>query len=151
MKIQELRKKHNFHRNLVEKKEYTEYRKRVEKKYRIIGRDNYGKFVKTYYQTIAELATNYNGGALVRNTMYVFMFRIPKKRQFVQSKNRKFFSFHSDNYSYNISIQLPSEFNHWVFKKRSFNFKQREIVVKNLKEGKKYKSYFKSVRKLKML
>lgn len=148
MKTQEALQLRNVKsKTFIDKKEYTNYRATVHSDLRIVGRDNYNKFVRDYFSTIGELLLEYEGGVCIPKTMYLFMFRIPDKLTY-RLMNIKKFNLHSNNYIYAVSAMFGTNHSHWTIRKRSLLGALRSKLVKNLKSGIKYKAYFNTLRNM---
>lgn len=131
--------------NLRAKPEYTVYRKTIDKKNFIQGRDNYFKFVHDYFETIAECVVEYSGGVCIKDFMYVFLFQIPVKKDYLIA-GKPIYNFHSDHKVYTVSIQFPTRYRHWAIKKRTFPREQKVKLKDSIKAGNKYKAYFNTLR-----
>jgi len=151
MKTQEVQQLPNISgKTFIDKKEYTHYRESLPKELRIIGRDNYNEFVRTYFSTIGECIAEYEGGVCVDKMMYLFMFRIPDKMTY-KILGKKKFNLHSDNYIYAVSVAFGSKYKHWTVRKRTLLEEFRDKISKNLRSGLKYKAYFNTLKNINKL
>lgn len=149
MRIREVAQSPN-HRTFTAKTEYTNYRNKVKKEHRIIGRDNYNRMIHDYFSSIAELSVEHIGGVCVKGLFYIFMFKLPKKAIY-RMGGRKIFNFHSNHYIYNVAIQFASRYSHWTIKKRTFLPTSKKQLELNIKDGVKYKAHFYSLKRAKYI
>lgn len=148
MKTQEVLQSPNISgKTFIDKKEYTHYRESLPKELRIIGRDNYNEFVRTYFSTIGELMAEYQGGVCIDKMMYLFMFRIPDKMTY-KILGKKKFNLHSDNHIYAVSIAFEYRYKHWVVRKKTLLSEFRAKISNNLRNGLKYKAYFNTLKNM---
>lgn len=151
MKIQEAQQYPNIlGKTFIDKKEYTHYRESLPKELRIIGRDNYNEFVRTYFSTIGECLSEYEGGVCVDKMMYLFMFRVPDKMSYKIFGKRKF-NLHSNNYIYAVSGYFGNRYSHWVVRKKSLVKEFRQKIANNLRGGLKHKAYFNTLKNMRKI
>jgi len=132
---------------MTSKPEYTEYRSRVDVKHRVVGRDKWFKFMQIYFETIAEMLTEYEGGVCIEKTFYLFYFMMPQRKiikQLVDGGQRvkKFYNEHTDSYIYTPTIVFPDRLNFWSFSQRGSAKNLRKSLHRLLTAGHKPKNHY---------
>ena len=147
MSENELYKAHS----LVKKTEYTLYRKAIKPEYFIIGRDNYFKFVKEFFDTISEQVLEKDGGVVIRRLGYFYNWLCPRKFSWRSgSKGEDIYSVITDNRQY-FPTYIPQEARcEWTMDK-TFSKVYKAELARKIKSGKRYKSYYASLRKAKWI
>lgn len=147
MTEKELYKSHS----LTKKTEYTLYRKAIKPEHFIIGRDAYFKFVKEFFNTISEQALEKDGGVIIRRVGYFFNWLCPRKLVWVgNQKEKEIYSSYTDNRQYFPTFIPPSSRCEWTMDK-SFSTVYKLELARKIKGGKRYKTYYTSLRKAKWI
>lgn len=135
-------------RSLVTKKEYTHFREHsgISFKDRIRGRDRYNRFVLDFYKEIADRAIENEAGILVPRLGYFYIWKTPISPGYNYFGKQKF------NFGVNKNLHIPvfypvrSLYYYSMDKSFSEPFKNR--LRDKLKEGKKYKHYAYTLKRL---
>lgn len=137
--------------SLVKKTEYTIYRNTIKPEHFIMGRDNYGKFVKEFFDTISEQAIEKDGGVVIRRLGYFYNWLCPRKLSWRKDRSKEdLYSASTDNRQY-FPTFIPHEARcEWTMDK-TFSKVYKDELVKKIKSGKRYKSYYASLRKAKWI
>lgn len=145
MSEQELYKPHS----LTDKKEYTKYIKAINPKHKIVGRDNYFRFVKEFFDTIAIETLERDGGVFVKNLGYFFNWLCPRKLIWSLScKDEDYYSVATNNRQYFPTYIPPSSRCEWTMDK-AFSKTYKKKLGNNIEAGKRYKTYYTSLKRTK--
>jgi hypothetical protein len=141
-------------KRVISEQLFTFYRKRVRSKTRrIVGRKNYTKVAKEILSTIQKNIIEKEGGVMINNFGYFFVFRIPAKQiSVIPGKNGEEDTVVSnyDFVRYTISFQPIRKFQEWHMTGIK-HYKLRKGVSKKLKSGFYYKNYLSTLQKMKIL
>jgi hypothetical protein len=145
------------YKKLPTKKEFTHYRKHsgLSNNDIIVGRDNWMRFIKDFYEEIFKYATETESGIYVPKLGYFFNWLCPKRMVPRISRHSDIgdmhmYNFHTKNRMY-IPTFLPVTTISYYGMDKTFSGAYKQAIFKKIKKGFKYKTYFHTLKKAKKI
>lgn len=128
---------------------FVKYSKnRRDRNLRIVGRNKWEKFINTFCEVVAEGLTESEGGVVLNEIGYFFVWEVPAKipiRRYVGNTKEDYYNLHTEG-KFFTPVFLPSKkhtstFNMWSMD-NTFSVPVKRKIFSNLtKQNKRYKNY----------
>lgn len=116
-------------------------------------RSLFGAFGKIYFETLGDMAMDYEAGVLIKHKIYISVIRSPFKTQTVFGENslRTKFYTATNKHDQVISIFFKSKHHSWGFRRSFLEKRIKSKFFSNVINGAKYKTKIGMLRQLKYI